>query len=218
MLSSKVQLARLAPPTALLSTSLFITACAGGGSGDGVDLPDGTNIGGDLEIIEVSNGFGRLLPHQIRVADPNGLPTSQVIEIIEMDDLLENLTPDNSILPVTEWPTGGVLPNNAPGNHFIFARFTQDLDVDSILNPAVASGIDNNLTGAISVLQVDPVLGVTIPVPGVGFVGGQTYGPTVDPDNPTLFLLEEWVAAIPGENENAAQPINGAFPLSLIHI
>ena len=113
----------------LLVGSLLAVSCGGGS--DGLTNPDGTNVGGSMNILEASNGFGKLLPHEIAVADPNGLPTGTKIEITSVDDLLLNLTPTNPILPVTEWPTTRILPNNAPGNHFVYVRFSQNLDVDS---------------------------------------------------------------------------------------
>ncbi len=203
MLHSKTRLA-------LIFGSLFIVSCGGGS--DGISNADGTNVGGTMNLLEVSNGFGKLLPHEIAVADQNGMPSGTTLEIIKIEDLLLNLTPTNPILPVTEWPETEILPSNLAGNHFIYARFSQNIDVNSVLNQSVASGVDNNLTGAISVLQVNSTLGTTIPVPGIGFVGGRTYGPTVDPDNPTAFLLTEWVRELPGQNQNAAQSVNGAFP------
>ena len=171
--------------------SVLGVSCGGGSAS--ITNPDGSNVGGNMNILEASNGFGKLLPHEIAVADPNGLPTGTTIEITSVDDLLLNLTPTNPILPVTQWPVAGILPNHTPGNHFVYVRFSQRLDVDSVLNPSVGAAVDNNLTGAISVLMVDPVLGSTVPVRGKGFVGGRTYGPTVDSDNPTSLVLEEWV-------------------------
>ncbi|MAB78942.1 MAG: hypothetical protein CMJ89_06245 [Planctomycetes bacterium] len=189
----------------------FLLASCGAGA-NATTNPDGTNEGGGMTLLGVSNGFGGLLPHRIAVVGPGGMPSSAIIDITEIDDLLSNLTPTNLIMPVTEWPVETILPSNIQGNHFIYARFSQDIDVESVLNKSVAAGVDNNLTGSISVLMVDALLGVTVPVRGVGFVGGKTYGPTVDPDNPTAYLLEEWVRGLPGQGANAAQAVNGQFP------
>src|SRR5687768_3178084 len=117
---------RAQPSLPLLASGLsvaLVTACGGGGGGDG----GGGSSSGFL-IAEASNGFGKLLPHQIRVKDANGQPTSQVIEITSFEQLAANVTFTNPILPTTEWPTAAVLPDSQPGNHFLYARFTQALD------------------------------------------------------------------------------------------
>ncbi len=173
------------PVLAWIVAGVFLWSGCGGGSGGGGES--------QFTVLEVSNGFGRLLPHQIRVLDEQGLPTDDVIEITSLDDLLDNASRTNPILPPTEWPEEAVLPSQAPGNHFFFVRFTQPIAVDSVLEASVAAGVDSNLKGTIQILQVDPMSGATTPIPGRAFIGGRSYGPTIDPDSPDDFLLEQWV-------------------------
>ena len=113
-----------------------------------------------MEIIEVSNGFGRILPHQIARKDAQGNPTGELIEVTRIEQLLENATPANPIRPPTEWPTGAVLPDNQAGNHFIFVRFGEDIDIRSVLTDAATAGVDNNLTGNIQVVAYDQNTGM----------------------------------------------------------
>ena len=187
-----------------LGALFVLPACGGGASGGG-----GEALG--MEIVEVSNGFGRILPHVIAVKDAQGEPTDDLIEVTRLEQLLANATPTNPIRPPTEWPEGAVLPNNQAGNHFIFVRFGEDIDIESVLTDAATAGVDNNLTGNIQVVAYDPVERTTIPLEGRGFVGGKTFGPTVDPLNPDRLLLETWVEFGPNGTLQATQ-IDGEFP------
>ncbi|HED66102.1 MAG TPA: hypothetical protein ENJ09_11175 [Planctomycetes bacterium] len=185
-------------------TALSLAAC-GNGSTSGI----AGSSSGAFRIIEASNGFGKLLPYSIQVADANGIGTGTTIEINDYGDLLANLTPLNGVLPPVKWKNSTELPNAAPGNHFIYVRFNQAIKVDSVLSSAASSGVDNNLVGNIQVVSVNAATGETIPVPGRGFVGGKTYG-SPDPANPGQLLLEDWVLLNNGKPE--AQVINGATP------
>ncbi len=184
----------------LLGLSVFIFSACGSSSAGG---------DGGFDIIEASNGFGRLLPHTIPVANNLGLPTNEIIEIRKIEDLLDNLTQANPITPPTEWRTGAILPNNSQGNHFIYVRFTRDLDVESIMTGA---GGANGLVGNISVVQVLDQSTVE-PLAGVAFIGGKTFGPNFDddPDSAGDLALETWVSLDPMGNIVAAD-IDGAFP------
>ena len=193
----------------LLLAVPMVVACGGGGGGG--TLVDGTS-GSVMRILEVSNGFGKLLPYEVRVPDAQGFPTSQTIEITSLEALQSNVTPANPILPPTEWRTGAVLPNNAAGNHFLFIRFSQPIDITSVMTSSVSAGIDNQLTGNISVLQVDVATGQTVPVRGRGFVGGRTYGPGVNPLNATQFLETTWVTADLGLDTVTAVPVGSTLP------
>ncbi len=183
----------------------FVSACGGGGAAGG---------GGRsrLVIAEVSNGFGRLLPYQIPVRDALGNPTSRVIEVTRIEDLVNNVTPSNPILPPTVWPTAAVLPSNVAGNHFVYARFSQDLAVNSILSASVSSGADNNLAGSIQIVAYNPLDQSTSPIRGRAFVGGRSYGPTLDPDRPGDYLLETWVALNTATGNIEPQSIDGFLP------
>jgi len=145
---------------------LLPLACGGGTSGPNV------GTAAQMEIIEVSNGFGRLLPYEIRRVDPaTNQPTNEVVSIRTQATLQANAIPGNPILPPTQWKTTAVLPNNAPGNHFVYARFKNDILLESVLNAASASPLDQ---GGIQVVVVDPILGTSTDVSGVAFVGGRT--------------------------------------------
>jgi hypothetical protein len=164
--------------------ALLVSACGGGGSSR-----NSSGVSG-FTIIEVSNGFGKLLPHRIPIKDAAGLPTSNVIEITTYADLANNVTLTNPILPPVQWKPTAELPNAEPGNHFIYAHFSAPLLVDSILSSAPASGSPNNLTGNIQVVTVDPMSGNTVPIAGRGFVGGRTYGTFTNGS----LQLEPWVS------------------------
>lgn len=181
-----------------LAAAFTLTACGGGGAGSG----------SRMDLTEASNGFGRLLPHRIYVADGNGLPTNQLLEIRDIQDLKDNATSTNGILPPIEWPLTAKLPNGDAGNHFIYARFTQPIDVNSVLDGAVSAGNAYNLTGTIAVESVDSTGTVTL-VPGRAFVGGYTYG-SVDPADSSRLLLEEWIGSANGLP--SALDVNGETP------
>ena len=143
-----------------------------------------------MSLTEVSNGFGRILPYLIPVADAAGNPTAQIIEIRSLEDLYNNPSTDlNPVLPPVAWPTEAINPANADGNHFVIVSFTGDIDETSVLDPT-ASGLGNNgLTGAITVVAYNKLTGESEDVEGRAFINGYTYvntnaGPT----------RERWVA------------------------
>ena len=55
-----------------------------------------------MQVLEVTNGFGRLLPYVVPVADEQtGQPTSQLIEIRSLQDLMDHPSSElNPILPL----------------------------------------------------------------------------------------------------------------------
>src|SRR6185503_8140035 len=152
---------------------VLFAACGGASSGGGPS---------QFRIEEVSNGFGRLLPHQIAQRDSEGQPTTRVIEITKLADLVDNVTQANPVRPPTEWPEVAVLPGNVPGNHILYVRFSQEIDIDSVLDPLAQAEDTNNMTNAIQVAAYnpDPPTGAPSSVTllrGRAFVGGKTYGP-----------------------------------------
>jgi hypothetical protein len=168
-----------------LGLSAALLSGCGGGGGTG-----GGGSGSAFSLVEVSNGFGTLLPYKIaRLDTTTALPTSQILEVRSFDDLVANVTLSNPIRPPTEWPPQAVLPNNRPGNHFIYARFTQPIDPTVVLS-RTASG---RLAGGVEVRTVNPGTGEITPIRGRAFVGGRTYGPTADANG--NLLLTPWVAA-----------------------
>jgi len=187
--------------TLVASPVVFLLAsCSGGGGG----TPGSAS---QLDLLEVSNGFGLMLPHQVRKADVNGDPTAELVLIRSIDDLTGNVTLSNPILPVTEWPTEARLPNGDAGNHFIYAEFTQPLDVDAVLDPSPAGQANSGLIGPITVLALDPTTGQSTPIPGRAFLGGRTYA-GVDPNNPGRLRFERWV-----ELDVNGKPIAGSVDL-----
>jgi lactonase family protein with 7-bladed beta-propeller len=169
-------------------TTLLVTACGSGpASGTGGNKAK-------LDLISMSNGFGLMVPHQIYKPDALGNPTQELIAIRNTDDLVNNLRPANPILPVTEWPVDTSLPNGEQGNHFVYLEFSQELDVNSVLDSSPAGQANSGLTGRIGVLAVDPISGVSEAVVGRAFVGGKTYfGP--DPNDPNKLQLQTWIVA-----------------------
>ncbi len=141
-----------------------------------------------MNIVEVTNGFGRLLPYVVPVADPiTGLPTAQLVEIRSIQDLIDNPpTVLNPVKPVASWPATAVNPSNQTGNHFVAVKFSRSLLRSSVLDKTAAGLANNGLTGAISVVAYDQNTGQSQIVKGRGFINGKTYYGT-GPD------LETWV-------------------------
>src|SRR5262245_20421502 len=166
---------------------LCVPACGGGGGGGGGS--GAGSSGSSFKIVEASNGFGKLLPHQIAVRDSQGLPTDQVIELTRFDQLIANATLTNPIRPPTEWPPEAALPNGMGGNHFLFVRFGQPIDPTSVLSRDPSDPPGTIGTG-IQVQTVDSLTRVITPLRGRAFVGGKTFGPSFQGGQ---YLLEEWV-------------------------
>jgi hypothetical protein len=142
-----------------------------------------------MSLTEVTNGFGRILPYLIPIADPStGTPTAQIIEIRSLEDLYNNPSTDlNPILPPAAWPTAAINPANAIGNHFVVVSFSGHIDETSVLDPTASGLANNGLTGAITIIAYDKTTGASTPVAGRAFINGVTYygaGPT----------REQWVA------------------------
>jgi hypothetical protein len=157
-------------------------------------------------ILEVSNGFGKLLPYQIGVL---GQP-SQVVELTRFDQLVANASLTNPIKPPTEWPVTAVLPTSLAGNHFIYARFSQPIDPTSVLSQSVTGGV-GQLGAGIEMQSVNPVTGVVTAIKGHAFVGGQTFGPDVSATDPTKLALQTWITGN-GTGGIQAATIGGATP------
>jgi DNA-binding beta-propeller fold protein YncE len=192
------------PRFVMLSVGVgLISACGGGGGGG-----SGSS---KFTIVEASNGFGRMLPYQIAERDAVGNPTTRVIEITSLADLVDNVTAANPVLPATEFPTEAILPSNVAGNHFIYVRFSQDIEVDSVLDPAVSAAVTSNLTNAIEIQLVQPN-GVTIQPRGRGFIAGRSYGPTLDLANPGNLQLEQWVTLNTSTGNLEAAVVDGGLP------
>src|SRR5262245_39103850 len=114
----------------VLGSVLASVSACGGGGGAG----SGGSSSSQFTLLEASNGFGKLLPHQIAVKDAQGQPSSDFVEITRIEQLVDNVTSVNLIRRPPTWPTGAALPNGLEGNQFIFARFSQPLDPTSVLS------------------------------------------------------------------------------------
>ncbi|MGK0219065.1 MAG: hypothetical protein ACI9HE_002566 [Planctomycetota bacterium] len=160
-----------------------------------------------MELTEVTNGFGQLLPHSIQKLDSQGNPTPLITAILSFQDLVDNLRPANDVLPVPRFEPTAVLPTGAAGNHFMAARFSQPLDIDTVLDGS-SGGISNSgLTGALLVSRIEPISGDSFPVIGRAFLNGQTYV-----SGPNGIELQTWVRAGAGGKPTIFQE-DGVTPL-----
>ena len=171
--------------TLAASPALLLAACGG-------SRAPGQGASAQMDLTEVSNGFGLMLPYQVYKADANGLPTQQLVAIRNLNDLYKNVGPQNPVLPVTEWPVNATLPNGDAGNHFLYAEFAQALDVDSALDPSPAGQANSGLMGPITVLAIDPASGTSVPIVGRAFIGGRTYA-GVATGSPPRLEFQDWV-------------------------
>ena len=190
---------------ALTSGLAFGLAACGGSSSS----PGTSGSGAAMNVSVVSNGFGQLLPHTTtRLV--NDEPSTQIIELRTIDDLVANVRANNPVLAGPIYPTSPILPTGQDGNQFMYARFTQPLMLDSILDPSPGGQASQGLTGAISVVALNPMTGETSPVQGRAFVGGQTYSGVVS-GTPPLLPLQTWVE-LDGNGKPVATTVNGETP------
>lgn len=210
-----------------LAMLLAIPACFNSDQVNSTFDPNAT--ASDMEIVEVSNGFGRLLPHTIHVVDPitGVISSNQVVEIRSIDDLLDN--PPSSLNPViapTPWASTAITPSSNPGNHFVHVIFSRSIDIESVLD-STAGGLSNNgLTGSVQVVAYDQLTGLAEQIQGRGFIDGYTYygnfqnGPalerwvapdTVDPLNQVMALEVERNGALvkPGNGYPGSPYLSG---------
>lgn len=172
----------------LASLALLLAACSGGEAG---------TSNAAMDLVQVSNGFGQILPHTVLEVNELGQITPTVISIRTHDDLLKNVTPFNPVRPVQQFPTEAILPSNLDGNHFIYATFDKDVDVDTVLDASPAAQSNSGLIGTITLVAVEPGGGTTAAVPVRAFIDGFTYAGAPDPD--TLLLpRQHWVELVNG--------------------
>lgn len=195
-----------AATSSALVTSAMIGLAGCGGSGG-----SSSGGGGVMDIQTASNGFGQILPHTVRKLDANGNQTPTIISIRKRDDLIANVTSLNPILPPPEWPTSAILPNGQPGNHFIYAEFRQDIDIDSVLSGLPSDQPNFGLNGAISLVALDPDTGVSSAVPCRVFINGFTYAGAPSGSPPTLEL-QRWVQINGNTGATEALTVSGGTP------
>ncbi|MDP7559996.1 MAG: hypothetical protein QF745_05600 [Planctomycetota bacterium] len=175
--------------TVALTALTLVAACFNSDENDNVNGADNNATSTSMLIVEVTNGFGRMLPHLVHKVNPDGsISTDQLVEIRDLDTLLAN-TPSalNPVLPPAAWPTSAIIPSGQNGNHFVSVKFSRTLETDSVLDPSAGGLSNNGLTGAVQVVAYDPSTGLSTQLDGQGFVGGSTYN-----GNPPV--LEQWVS------------------------
>jgi len=185
-----------------LALGLTLSGCGPSGS---------ENKGGDMELLEASNGFGQVLPHRVNKVDPDtGAVTTQVVAIRSLQTMIDNVSSTNPIQATTVWRETATLPNGRNGNHFYYARFSAPIDFKSVFTSLASAQDNSNLLGSITVTTVDPVTGIVEDVQGRGFIGGRTVA-GVDPNDPTLLLEQKWIG-LDGTGKPIALLVDGAFP------
>ena len=194
------------------ATLVFFPACGGGGG-----VQSGSN--GQIDLSQVSNGFGQLLPYAVFRLDQNGNPTQTSIPIRTEEDLVQNVTALNPILPVTQYPTDAsgtalaIVPSGLPGNHFMYAQFDRDLDVSSVLDPSPGAQSSGGITGAITLVALDPATNQASVIPCRVFVDGFTYAGIPSTDDPPQLPLQHWVALTDTDPQiPVALDVDGATP------
>ncbi|MCA8969635.1 MAG: Ig-like domain-containing protein [Planctomycetes bacterium] len=207
----------LGRPSTLASLSIFVAglvpltlvSCGGGQAGD-------PNNRGAFRLALATTGVGQIYPYRIAVADDQGDPTNEILDILEIKDFRDNSTAKNSVLPVATWPTSAQLPGGNPGNQYLLLRFTHDLDATSILSDLPANQGNSGLVGSIQVLEYDPLTETQRYVTGRAFVGGYTYYD--DPATPNLDLkLTKAVEADKDGNVTVVDSRANGFPLGFTH-
>ncbi len=164
-----------------------------------------------MNLDEVSNGFGQLVPYTIFKLDENGEATPQILSIRTDADLLENLIPGNEILPVPKFDERPIVPSGAAGNHFVYASFTQDLDIPSVIDGSPGAQANSSLTGSITIISIDPVTGESVPLKGRVFVNGATFAGLPQGDPPAL-ALQQWVVLDDTQKPTAVALEGGTTP------
>ena len=193
----------------LLATALVLVPACGSGGG-------AANSAGNasLDLLQVSSGFDQLLPHRAFQINPlTGLPTQQLISIRSEAELIANVTQTNPIQPPPVYPTTAQLPSGDAGNHFVYAEFTSDLDVASVLDASPGAQSNSSLTGTITLVSLDSVTGAITPVPVRVFINGFTYaGGVVPGSNPPALALQHWVKLDDTSGRPVALDVDGANP------
>jgi hypothetical protein len=199
----------------LCLTALGLVAGVPGCFGPGGNFKSKDNYAksAQMEILAVSNGFGRLLPHVIFEPRPDGSPSQQPIEIRSIDDLIAARPSDvNPILPPATWriqyndDTGAVEPLNVAGNlanHFVAVEFSRSLQIGSVLATGAGASLNSGLNGTISFVSYDQSTGFSEPLVGRTFINGMTYA-----GNPAE--LQQWVEPNDGSNNSVSALVDEA--------
>ena len=206
---------RILSTSAALASTLLVSTLMLGGCGGG---SNGSSQAGSMDLVQVSNGFGQLLPHKVYRLNPNGTASETLLSVRTLSDLVANLNSTNGVQPPPQFPTVAVLPSNAAGNHFLFAEFTRPVDVSTVLDPSPSAQAVNGLRGSIQLVQIDPASGGSSIVRARVFVGMQdgedvlamTYGGAPGPDG--LLTLQAWVRRSGSTGAVTALTVDGETP------
>ncbi|MFT7487075.1 MAG: hypothetical protein ACI9F9_002934, partial [Candidatus Paceibacteria bacterium] len=145
------------------------------------------------QLVNVTNGFAELLPHKVYLFESLNSPNGPVVTSIRtQDDLLANVVVGNPVLPVPQFPEQATLPNGLSGNHFLAAKFSADLDLDSVLSSNPALQGSNSFTGSIIVSAIDAATGSASVIHGRAFINGYTFG-TLATGSPAALPLQRWI-------------------------
>ncbi len=192
----------------LATAVVLFPACGGNGGGSN------PAASASMDLNQVSSGFGQLLPHQAFKIDPvTGLVTTQLISIRSEADLIANVTQTNPVRSPPVYPTNPILPSGDTGNHFVYAEFTGDLDIASVLDASPGAQSNSSLTGTITLVALDPTTGAIVPVPARVFINGFTYAGSVIPgSNPPALPFQHWVELDGTSGLPTALDVDGATP------
>jgi hypothetical protein len=206
---------RMKSRSILCLTALGLVAGVPGcfGPGGNFKSKDSYAKSAEMEILAVSNGFGRLLPHVIFEPRPDGSPSQQPIEIRSIDDLIAARPSDvNPILPPATWriqantDTGAIEPLNVAGNlanHFVAVEFSRSINMDSVLASGAGAALNSGLNGVVTFVSYDQATGASEPLVGRSFINGMTYS-----GNPAE--LEQWVQSLDGSNNSVEALVDEA--------
>jgi hypothetical protein len=182
-----------------------------------------------MDLLQISNGFGQLVPYTVLRLNEAGMPTQNLVSIRTDEDILNNVTPTNPVQPVPQFPTDATLPNGSQGNHFVYAEFNQDIDIDSVLDASSTSQSVGGLTGTITLSALDPITGGTSVVPARVFLGRRFFNATTqqdelfavtyagdavpaNPGEPATVPLQKWVKVDPTTGAFIPADVDGTFP------
>lgn len=193
----------------LLATAVVLVPACGSGGGAASSASHAS-----MDLIQVSSGFDQLLPHRAYKINPlTGQATTQLISIRTEDDLIANVTQTNPVQPPPLYPPTAQLPSGDVGNHFVYADFSGDLDIASVLDSSPGAQSNSSLTGTVTLVSLDPVTGAITPVPVRVFIDGYTYAGSVVPgSNPPALAFQQWVKLDETTGRPVAVDVDGATP------
>ncbi|MBL4770411.1 MAG: hypothetical protein JKY61_04585 [Planctomycetes bacterium] len=185
------------------SALLAMSACGGF-----EDKSSGGGSSATMNLTVMSNGFGQLLPYRIQKLDNFGQQLPVIVPVVSQQVLIDNLRLGNPIIPVAKFSELAILPTGAAGNHYIYASFSQDIDIDTVLDGSPGAQANSGLSAAVSVTAIDSISGDSTPIQGRVLVGGRTYA--IDGQGATV--LTTWVNAGPGNSPAVVDARGLGFP------